>query len=251
MRYFRLYTFSLLLFPLFPFFSSAQVNPRNSGTSGEEWETSRIVLYMNGGLGYLTGSTKSAKANMRSMGVSESDIDQYFRDFKTGSMGMASVYYLLTRELGIGVDYHVFTTRGQVLGYLDPGDGWNKYYGIFSDKVYTNFVGISFLTRENTRGRWGFYTRLSLGMALYRDEGSLVNAPVLITGQSFATAGDMGMTYSLSRHVSLNMGLSYMLASLGKINSNNGTDIVEIKLNKDTRENLSRLNLSGGLVFYF
>jgi hypothetical protein len=248
---FRFSLFSIL-FPLLSFYlSSAKVNPANAGSLAEDIPASRFVFSLNGGLGYLTGNTKAAKTNMRSMGVSESDINQYFRDFKTGAMGMASIYYLLTRELGIGVDYHVFTTSGQVRGYLDPGDGWTKYYGIFSDKVYTNFAGVSFLTRENNRGKWGFYTKLSLGMAFYRDEGSLINTPVLITGQSFATAGELGMTYSLSRHVSLNAGLSYMLASLGKMNNNNGTDIVEIKLDKDTRENLSGLNLSGGLVFYF
>jgi hypothetical protein len=248
---FRLFLFSLSLSILSSYFSFGQLNSENAGSSGKDSKISRFVLTLNGGLGYLTGSTKTAKAQMRNMGVSDSDIDQYFRDFKTGATGAASLYYLLTRELGIGVDYHLFTTRGQVRGYLDPGDGWTKYYGIFSDKIYTSFVGVSFLTREKNRGKWGFYTKLSLGMALYRDEGSLINTPVLITGQSFATSGELGLTYSLSRHISLNLGLSYMVASLGKINSNNGTDVVEIKLDKESRENLSRYNLSSGLVYNF
>ncbi|HPT32557.1 MAG TPA: hypothetical protein PLW67_11985 [Prolixibacteraceae bacterium] len=166
-------------------------------------------------------------------------------------MGSASLYYMWTRELGIGVDYHVFTTQGQVSGYLDPGDGWTKYYGIFSDKVYTNFVGLSLLTRENTLRKWGYYTKISFGMALYRDEGSLINTPVLITGQSFAVGGELGLSYSLSRHVAMNLGVSYLVASLGKINSDNGTSVVETRLDKDMRENLSRYNLSGGLVFNF
>jgi len=248
---FRIFLFALFFPLLNTIFSFGQDNSGNTGSTGDDWKTSRIVMYVNGGPGYLTGSTKAAKENMRNMGVSESDIDQYFRDFKTGAMGSASLYYLWTRELGIGVDYHVFTTSGQVLGYLDPGDGWTKYYGIFSDEVYINFVGLSFLTRENKRGKWGYYTKISFGMALYRDEGSLINTPVLITGQSFAVSGELGMTYSLSRHVALNLGVSYMVASLGKISSDNGTNVVETKLDKDMRENLSRYNLTGGLVFNF
>jgi len=247
----RIFLFALFFSLQNVFFSFGQDHPGNAGSTGNEWKTSRMVVSLSGGPGFLTGNTKTAKAQMRSMGVSDSDIDRYFRDFKTGTTGTASLHYLLTRELGIGVDYQLFTTRGQVRGYLDPGDGWTKYYGIFSDKVYTSFAGVSFLTREKNRGKWGFYTKLSFGMALYRDEGSLINTPVLITGQSFATTGELGLTYSLTRHISLNLGLSYMLASLGKVNSNNGTNVVEIKLDKENRENLSRYNLSGGLVFNF
>ena len=126
--HFRLLLFSLFI-SLFPFyFSSAQINPGNSGISGEEWKMSRMVVSLNGGLGYLTGNTKTAKANMRNMGVSESDIDQYFREYKTGGIGGASVHYIVNRSLGVGIDYNLFTTRGQVKGYLDPGDGWTKYY---------------------------------------------------------------------------------------------------------------------------
>jgi hypothetical protein len=206
---------------------------------------------MNGGAAYLIGSTKDAKAQMRSIGATDTDIDKYFRDFKLGWLGEASAHYMINKTLGFGIEYHVFTTDGQVKGYLDPGDGWSKYYGIFSDKIYTNFAGASCLVRENISNNWGYYSKLSLGMAFYRDEMKIINAPMLVTGKSFATYGEFGLNYSLSKHISLNAGFSYFISSLGKITSDNGKTVAETKLDKDSRENLSRLNLLTGVTFNF
>jgi len=218
---------------------------------GKQLSFSRFVVSLNGGLGYLTGNTKNMKAQMRSFGVSESDINQYVNDYKLGEFGEASVHYMINKGLGFGIDYNVFTTSGQVKGYLDPRDGWTKYYGVFSDKVYTNFVGASCLSRAELVKGWGYYDKLSLGMAFYRDEMSVINTPFLVTGKAFAMYGEFGLTYSISKHISINAGLSYFVSTLGKIKSDNGTDVAETKLDKDSKENLSRLNLSTGLLFNF
>jgi len=248
----RLSLFSILFTLLFSHnLSIAQSYPDNSTPQGKELSFSRFVVSLNGGLGYLTGNTKNAKAEMRSFGVSDADIDQYFRDFKLGWLGEASVHYMINKTLGFGVDYNVFTTEGQVKGYVDPGDGWTKYYGILRDKVYTNFVGASCLSRAELGKGWGYYDKLSLGMAFYRDEMSIVNTPFLVTGKSFAMYGEIGMTYTLTKHFSVNAGLSYFVSSLGKINADNGTTTAETDLDKDSKENLSRLNLSTGLLFNF
>lgn len=242
---------SLILFLLSHNLSTAQSNSDNSPSQVKALSFSRFVVSVNGGLGYLTGNTKNMKAQMRSFGVSESDINQYMSDYKLGEFGEASVHYMINKGLGFGIDYNVFATNGQVKGYLDPGDGWTKYYGVFSDKVYTNFVGASCLSRAELGKSWGYYDKLSLGMAFYRDEMSVINTPFLVTGKSFAMYGEFGLTYSLSKHISINAGLSYFVSTLGKIKSDNGTDVAETKLDKDSKENLSRLNLSTGLLFNF
>jgi hypothetical protein len=248
----KLFLFALLstLF-VSPVLSLAQTGPDITTASANEFSASRFVVSLNGGLAYLTGSTKTAKAQMRSLGFSNRDIDRYFRDYKLGEFGEASIHYMIDQTLGFGIDYNVFTTQGKVLGFVDPGDGWTKYYGEFSDKVYTNFIGASCLMREKINDRWGYYNKVSLGMAFYRDEINIINSPMLVTGKSFAMYGEIGMTYALTKHVSVNMGLSYFISTLGKIKSDNGTTVVETKLDKDSKENLSRLNLSTGLLFNF
>lgn len=248
----RLSLISILIILLFSYnLSTAQSNTGSTSSQNKELSLSRFIISVNGGLGYLTGNTKNMKAQMRSFGVSESDINQYVNDYKLGEFAEASVHYMINKGLGFGIDYNVFTTSGQVKGYLDPGDGWTKYYGVFSDKVYTNFVGASCLSRAELGKGWGYYNKLSLGMAFYRDEMSVINTPFLVTGKAFAMYGEFGLTYSISKHISINAGLSYFVSTLGKIKSDNGTDVAETKLDKDSKENLSRLNLSTGLLFKF
>jgi hypothetical protein len=248
---FRLFLFAFFLSVLSSYFSFGQQNFENAGSSGRDLNKNRFVVTVNGGLGYLTGSTKKAIEQMEKMEVTDSDIHRYFRDLKTGGFYSASVHFMVNPTLGLGVDYNLFTTRGEVKGFIDPGDGWTKYYGIFSDKIYTSFLGLSFLSREKISGKWGYYSKFSSGMAFYRDEASVVNSPLLITGKSIAMYGESGLGYVLSKQISLNMGISYFLSKLGKVKSNNGYDSTETKLPKDAKENLSKINLSAGVSFHF
>lgn len=248
----KLFSFPILLALVFSStLICAQTNPSELSGTNKSVSFSRFIVSLNGGAGYLTGNTKNAKADMRSFGVTDADIDQYFRDFKLGWLGEASVHYMINETLGFGVDYNVFTTQGEVKGYVDPGDGWTKYYGILSDKVYTNFIGASCLSKAELGKNWGYYDKISFGMAFYRDETNMINTPLLVTGKSFAMYGEFGLSYSLSKHVSLNAGLSYFLSRLGKVKADNGTTTAEADLDKDSKENLSRINLTTGLLINF
>jgi hypothetical protein len=170
---------------------------------------------------------------------------------KLGEQAGASVYYFVTPEYAFGLDYNFFTTGGEVLGYLDPGDGWTKYYGVFKEKIYTNFFGISAFQNQRINERWNMYAKFSLGMAIYRNESEIIISPLLIAGKAPAIKGEFGFSYSLTRHISVNTGLSYLFSTLRKIEVNDGTTITGLELEGDMKENLSRLCLSAGIQFNF
>lgn len=231
---------------------SAQSNHNdNLQTNQVPIKRSRLVVSIDGGLGYLLGSTKTAKQQMKNYGISDSEADRYYRKMKLGEQAGASVYYFVTPDYAFGLDYNLFTTGGEVLGYLDPGDGWTKYYGAFKEKIYTNFFGISAFQKQRLNDDWNMYAKFSLGMATYRNESEIIVAPMLITGKAPAIKGEFGFSYSLSRNISVNAGLSYLFSSLRKIKVDDGTNLTEVELNEDTKENLSRLNFSTGLQFTF
>lgn len=230
----------------------AQIVDKDSSLQSPEMiPHSRFVISVDGGLGYLIASAKVAKDQMKSYGISDQDADQYYRKLKLGEQAGASAYYFVNPSYGLGLDYNLFTTSSSVMGYLDPGDGWTKYYGPFSEKIYTSFVGTSVFQNQKLSDKWNLYGKFSLGMAFYRNEARIIVAPALITGSAFAIRGEYGIAYSLTRNISVNAGISYLLSSLRKIHLDDGTNSSEVKLEGDSKENLSRFNLSTGLQFHF
>ncbi len=232
-------------------YSQAQSAEKTVKSSSPSSSFSRFRFEMNGGLGYLIGSTKNAKSELRSFGVSEHDVDQYYRNFKLGEQVGSSIHYMVKPSWGLGLDYALFTTQSSVMGYIDPGDGWTKYYGPFSQKVYTSFVGISYLQQQQINEKWSFYAKVASGIAFYRNEIYMVVTPMLATGTSYAAMGEMGVSYSLTRYMSVGLGLSDFFSVLRKYKFDNGTESGEVELNRDTQENLSRLSVKAGIQFHF
>lgn len=214
-------------------------------------KSARFLVSVDGGLGYLLGSTKDVKNEMSEYGISGSDADDYYKRLKLGEEAGASIYYYFFSRIALGLDYNLFTTTSSTNGYLDSGDGWTNYYGPFKEKIYTSFVGFSAFQTQELSQKWNLYSKFSLGMALYRNESFMVVSPFLVTGKAPAVKGDLGFSYRFSNRIGINAGVSYMFSSLRKIKVDNGTNFSDIDLTGDTKENLSRLNLSTGLQFSF
>ena len=240
---------AIILF-LFQLVSAKAQSFENKGHN-QIFKQSKFLFSVDGGLGYLIGNTKDAKNQMSNYGISDSDADDYYNRLKLGEHGGVSMYYYFFPELALGVDYNLFTTSSSVNGFLDPGDGWTHYYGPFEEKIYTSFVGLSVFQTQKLNEKWGMYGKFSLGAALYRNESLIIISPLLITGKAPAVKGEFGFSYRLTDWVKLNAGVSYMFSSLQKITVDDGINSSEIKLEGDSKENISRLNLSTGLQFSF
>ena len=252
-KIFHLSSLVLSVYILFGALSVVAQEPQNlnnlalpNSTSG-----SKFLISVDGGLGYLLGSVKSAKNEMNEYGISGSDADDYYKRLKLGEQAGASIYYYFFSKIALGLDYNLFTTTSSTNGYLDPHDGWTNYYGPFKEKIYTSFVGLSAFQTQELSQKWNLYSKFSLGMALYRNESFMVVSPFLVVGKAPAVKGDLGFSYRLSNLIKINAGVSYMFSSLRKIKVDNGTNSSDIDLTGDSKENLSRLDLSTGLQFSF
>ncbi len=211
----------------------------------------RFRISIDGGFGYLIASTKAAKAQMKSYEIPDQEADRYYREIKLGEQAGASIHYLINPDVGFGLDYNIFTTKSEVMGFLTTGDGYIKYYGPFKEKIYTSFLGVSVFQNQVLKEKWNLYGKLSAGLAYYRNESMMIIAPGLITGNAPALRGESGISYSINGHISVNAGFSYLFSTLSKIEVNDGTNITEVKLEGDMKENLSRLSLSTGVQFHF
>jgi len=251
------YFLTLLLLSAGLFFPSQELFAQSKGVDGSDYSIdkankySRFQLSIDGGLGYLLGSTKTAKDEMKGFGISDQEADRYYNEIKLGEQAGASVHYMVFRQMGVGIDYNIFTTNSEVKGTVMSSDQTTLFYGRIKEKIYTNFIGLSIFQNLRITEKVNLYGNLSAGIAFYRDESYLIIAPALITGNAFAMKGESGISYDLSRHLSINVGVSYLLSSLKKIKLSDGTKSSVLNLEGNSKENLSRLNVSTGIQFHF
>jgi len=216
------------------------------------YDRGRFRIAMQGGFGYRTGSTKEARQNLINSGFSSESAKSYYRDIKFGMQGGGQVHYMFWEQHGLGFDYNFFYSKASAMGNMDPGDGYTRIYGKMSEDIYTQFAGLSWYTHQwISTARLKYYSLLSVGLAIYRNETRVIYSPVLLTGNALGTNLETGLEYFFSEHIALGIGLSYFQSTLGKVTLSNANTIQKIELEKEQREGLGRLNLSAGLKIYF
>ncbi|WP_297086059.1 hypothetical protein [uncultured Draconibacterium sp.] len=205
-----------------------------------------------GGMGYLLGDTKPAVENLQSMGVSKQLADDYYKQLKMGMQLKASLYFYLLKDYWLGAVYNGFYSQASVTTSMQM-DEVNMYYGELSEHYFVNFAGLSFYSegRYGKQQKIGLNSSLTLGPAFYRDEAEMLNEQVLIKSTTFGMHTTLGFEYYIKPKLSLTSEAGLFLANVKKLNIETLNGTQEVALDKDNYENLSRLDFSVGLVFYW
>ncbi len=218
----------------------------------ENKNTEKWRFSLSGGLGYLLGSTGDAKKEMQDVIVDPGVIDDYYSDLKLGTQASADIHYFFYQNLAAGLTYSFFRTSARQNDVVfDPHDGVHHIVGNISETAFVNYIAPSLMAREffGSDKKWALTSNFSVGYAFYRNEGSLLNQNLLMTGGNVAIQAGIGIEYSLSKNIAIGLDANAFYASLGEVKLNNGYQTITQDL-KDQRENLSRLNVSLGIRFY-
>lgn len=211
-----------------------------------------LRLGLNGGMGYLTSSSKQAEEAMVSLGLTEEKARSYYSDLKTGWYGSADAIWMINQKYGAGLRYKFFNTTATTEGYFYPGDGVNLYYSIFGENIYVNYAGASIFYREpiGEKENWSLYASFSLGMAFYRNESEIFYGNYLITGNTLGLDGSLGLEYRITPVISAGAEFSIFAGQIRKFNLTDGEMNETVELEKDNYENLARAEVSVGIRFY-
>ncbi len=212
----------------------------------------KIRIGINGGGGYLYGSTESAVAQMVSWGIPQDQAEEYYKHLKKGIYGSGDVTWMLKPGIGLGIRYKFFDTSGRTEGYFDPQEGEIIFFSEFQEQIYVNFAGVSLFYGQNlgTGQRFMVYCTYAAGLSYYRDEARLFYGNILITGKSFGMDGSVGLEYQIRPGLSVGTELSSFSSILKKVKMTDGSETETLSLEKENYENLSRFELSLGLRFY-
>jgi hypothetical protein len=212
----------------------------------------RLRLGMNGGTGYLLGSTKNAVDDMVSLGLSRHQAQSYYNNIRLGLSANADLTFLINPNLGAGIKYKFYNTSSITEGFFDPQDGLNLFYSTYKEQIYVNFAGASFFYQQFIGSQKSFKlnSAYTLGLATYRNEAEYLNGYYLLTGKNVGIDTSFGLEYFIFRHFSVGTDLSFFYSIIRKMKISDGSSSTTVNLDKNNYENLSRLDLSIGMKLY-
>jgi len=214
--------------------------------------TGRFRGSIQGGFAYLTGNTDVAEDDLIVQGSSEEEAKSYYKDLKTGYQGNITIYYRIAKDLWLGGSYKGFFTTSNIMTSLHADD-IHLYYGEVSERYFVNFAGASILSssRFGKDKRFGVYSAFTIGPAFYRDEAELMNQQVLIQGTTLGTDLILGLEYFIKPRLSVSIGTSLFMGKIKKYTVTTASTSNEVTLDKENYDNLSRIDVSAGIVFYW
>ena len=213
----------------------------------------RLRLGINGGAGYLLASSEKAEEYLANQGLETSKAKSYYRNMKTGWNANADLTFMITPDFGAGFKYKFFYTSGSVEGFFDHQDGVHLLYTTYGERIFVNYYAPMVYYQQflNAAETYRVTTAYSFGLTAYRNEAEYLNGYVLLTGKNFGTDASIGLEYFITDNLSVGGELSAFYSILRKVKISDGTNTRTMDLDKENYENLSRLELSIGIRFYF
>lgn len=177
----------------------------------------------------------------------------YVANLKSGMSYDFSGYFLIDKSPhAIGLKYNSFNSKASV-GPLDlTAPNGETGYARTSDDITISFIGLSygyFGLVDDEIG--GFDMEMALGLLSYKDKTNILGA-YEITGSTIGLVGSFGYDIKLVKGLYLEPKIGYAMGTISQfdITGENGYK-GKIKLEKDSKESLYRIDFSVGLNYRF
>ena len=227
--------------------------------SGSEKSSASWLIGIQAGGSLLLTPTADVKNTMTNMGIPNTKIDDYIRQYKNGFSLSGDLHYLLKRSFGLGVNYSFFTSSSK-LDFTLPIPAATGYIFNFNfdEKLYVNYVGPSVIFQQslNKNSRFQLSEAASLGYVNYRDElrtrNSATLPDALAKSHSWGGTIDLSCEYFLIPWLSVgvNAGIMYVLP-IKEENISTTIGSATVKLEENQYEKLSRFDYSISARFHF
>lgn len=234
----------------------SSVAQEESTTSNAEDKSADSNWRISASVGYGTriADFDMAKENLLMYGFDSEAVDDYIKSIKQGYKISGQVHYMFWKDIGLGVNYNFFHSSASIEGYIRTGGYMpaGTAYLKIDDNVFTSYVGPS-VFYKSTIGQSNFilYCQFSSGYMMYRNEVLYGQNPNLITGNSFGLDNEIGVEYFITPQFSVGGSFSYFYSVLSKVKIDDGYEESTIELSGDEKENLSRLDASISVNYYF
>lgn len=194
-----------------------------------------------GGYSYLIAKTE---------GSMPSEFEKYIKELRSGGhLGLDATYFF-SEQYGLGISYSSFFTSNELNNVtFDFGDGTSQT-GTIGDDIHIGFIGLAFNQRiEVGRGNTLLHLKIAAGSLSYMNN-AIVLSRIDLTGNAFGLMAGVDLDFRISDNVALGFGASLVGGAIKKMTFDDGTNSITQDLG-DNPENISRIDVSGGVRIYF
>lgn len=178
-----------------------------------------------------------------------SDFQNYVNELKTGYHLGVDFEYFITENMSLGGKYSYFHAVNQLDNIYAILDDGSVVYGMMKDDINIQFWGPDFTAYLDVGGKHNaLFGRIALGYLKYQDSATLFE-DYKITAGTFGSVMDLGLDIPISKNLALRFGFSVTQGVLTKIKLEQGGESLDINLEKEEYENISRFDISLGLRF--
>jgi hypothetical protein len=217
-------------------------------------------ISVEGGYGHLLSSFSDIRNGMTY--VTSENKDRYFRRMKNGIHLGADFHLLLNDHFGVGAKYSFFFSETELDELIPAPSVVPLYYAVNQkERFYLNYAAPSLLFRQwlDKNRRLALNESLSLGYVFFRSETrtdiyTTGDANYLLENRRFAGSLDVSLEYGLLSNlsVSVNVGAFYTQIKNPEISYVDLNNNIQTQTSESGQSiDMSRLNLSAGLHFYF
>ena len=184
-------------------------------------------------------SVRAGYANMLggTAGLTNSS-NSYERELCSGFSWDAQYNYLTSSKVGLGMLYSGYTASGK-LTYS-------------SDHIYTHYLAPQFALIVYQKKQFKLQANAGLGYIFYLNNSTVFGKDRKVTGGNLAANIGVAAEYRINNRWGVSLGTQYVESSLKEINTFYHGENIKVKLGDGGNQlNLSRLNISAGVNFYF
>jgi len=177
-------------------------------------------------------------------------LEEYIKKLKSGYHLEGDINYFLSQKFGLGLKYSYYQSKNRLNDiYIEFDDG-TIATGDMSDFIKINYYGLVLSFRDISKNQSGAWLgSLSFGYMTYYNNAEFIVEKMDITGGTVGMAVDLGYDFFLSEGFGLGLGFSFSIGTLSELEVDNGSTNNTVKLDSESFENLSRVDLSLGLRF--
>lgn len=179
------------------------------------------------------------------------ELQDYIRKLKNGYAIKLDGGYYFGRFFGIGLKY-VYTRSQNKLEdvYFQRPDG-SYAVGDISDKINMHTATFHITSRVGPRsGKVNFLPGISAGYTAYINNAVALD-PLKITSGSFTLGIHLSLDFSMTKQLHMALGADYVSGVLNYVLVDYGNETERIQLTGNNRDNITRIELWGGLRYYF